>query len=159
MKRVILFAIALPFALYALVAKGQDVVFDVPKITEAALALPIQSCELNGDSKGWTTPDGKPLTLPVYRCTARDNFASAVFTQIPDGSREFPKEFVELCLFTNHTRSCEVVPIDRPATRTADLKKYGVVEREFNEQKCAITDMVGEGGRQGQICDPYSEKK
>lgn len=130
-------------------------VFDVPAIMKKAAAIPIQKCELNDGNKGWTEPDLKPIRLAVYRCFAQDDFSSAVFTQIPDGSKEFPKEFVDYCEFSNQVRRCELVPIDRPATRTSDLKRFKIVERIFKDIRCRSKIVNGEPIHE---CDEPAEK-
>jgi hypothetical protein len=112
----------------------------INKVMRQASALTIDKCELNDGKKGWLRPNRDPVgDLPIYRCTAEDNFdgKSATFTQIPDGS--VTKEAVEFCTFSDYYVKCESVPVDRPAGRTEDLAKFGIKERQFEPIVCNNT--------------------
>jgi hypothetical protein len=117
----------------------------------------MQKCELNDGSQRWTFPNREPIgKLPVYRCEAQDVFGEqfATFTQMPEGSNR--KELVELCTFAGMSTKCEAVPADRPARRAADLAKYGVKERQFEERRC---DHPSVGTLPMTRCEPFRERQ
>lgn len=114
----------------------------IKKVLKEATALGVDRCTLNDGSEAWLMPNKESLgKLPVYRCTADDRFdnKSVSYTQIPDGA--IKGEIVEFCKYTERTATCETVGADRPARRTADLAKYGVMEHQFEPIVCHYTSV------------------
>jgi hypothetical protein len=119
--------VAIGFADGVLAASKAPVVIDTAAVLEKAYSLPVVKCERQKIHK--QVLGGEKFTSGTYNCEGYNGVYTANIYHLFDGSVEFPKEVVELCLGAGkNKKECKVVYGDTPEGRIENLINFKAIE-------------------------------